>query len=456
MSEKYDVLVIGAGPGGYVAAIRAAQLGLRTAVVERDRLGGICLNWGCIPTKALLHGADVAHTLANLKPLGFTATGVDFDVAALVEFSRSVSERLSGGVGYLMRKNGVDVITGSARLTGKGVVDVDGAEYRADHVILATGARPRPVPGVIPDGDRVWTYFEALVPAELPKSLLVVGSGAIGVEFASLYADLGSEVTLVELAPQIMPAEDVEVADHVRTRFEKRGMRVRTSTSVSDIDVGPDAVTATLDGDAITVDRVLVAAGVQGNVEGLGLEELGVELDGGFVRTDQWCRTNVFGLYAIGDVAGAPCLAHKASHEGVLCVEKLAGVGHVAPLDHHYVPGCTYARPQVASLGLTEAQAAATGRELRVGRFDLTASGKALALGEPEGFVKTIFDATSGELLGAHMVGAEVTEQIQGFGIARSLEATADDLAEVVFAHPTLSEAMHESVLAALGRPLNT
>ncbi|MEV4730076.1 dihydrolipoyl dehydrogenase [Saccharopolyspora sp. NPDC049426] len=456
MSEKYDVLVIGAGPGGYVAAIRAAQLGLRTAVVERDRLGGICLNWGCIPTKALLHGADVAHTLANLKPLGFSATGVDFDMAGLVEFSRSVSERLSSGVGYLMRKNGVDVITGSGRLTGKGVVDVDGAEYRADHVILATGARPRPVPGVIPDGDRVWTYFEALVPAELPKSLLVVGSGAIGVEFASLYADLGSEVTLVELAPQIMPAEDPEVADHVRTRFEKRGMRVRTSTSVSEIAVGTDAVTATLGGDPITVDRVLVAAGVQGNVEGLGLEELGVELDGGFVRTDQWCRTNVFGLYAIGDVAGAPCLAHKASHEGVLCVEKLAGVGHVSPLDHDYVPGCTYARPQVASLGLTEAQATATGRELRIGRFDLTASGKALALGEPEGFVKTIFDATSGELLGAHMVGPEVTEQVQGFGIARSLEATADDLAEVVFAHPTLSEAMHESVLAALGRPLNT
>ncbi|TDD89214.1 dihydrolipoyl dehydrogenase [Saccharopolyspora karakumensis] len=456
MSEKYDVLVIGAGPGGYVAAIRAAQLGLRTAVVERDRLGGICLNWGCIPTKALLHGADVAHTLANLKPLGFSATGVDFDMAGLVEFSRSVSERLSDGVGYLMRKNGVDVITGSARLTGKGVVDVDGAEYRADHVILATGARPLPVPGVIPDGDRVWTYFDALVPAELPKSLLIVGSGAIGVEFASLYADLGSEVTLVELAPQIMPAEDAEVADHVRTRFEKRGIRVHTSTSVSEIDVGTEGVTATLDGDPITVDRVLVAAGVQANVEGLGLEELGVELDGGFVRTDQWCRTNVFGLYAIGDVAGAPCLAHKASHEGVLCVEKLAGVGHVAPLDHDYVPGCTYARPQVASLGLTEAQAAATGRELRVGRFDLTASGKALALGEPEGFVKTIFDATSGELLGAHMVGPEVTEQVQGFGIARSLEATADDLAEVVFAHPTLSEAMHESVLAALGRPLNT
>ncbi|TDD10201.1 dihydrolipoyl dehydrogenase [Saccharopolyspora terrae] len=456
MSEKYDVLVIGAGPGGYVAAIRAAQLGLRTAVVERDRLGGICLNWGCIPTKALLHGADVAHTLANLKPLGFSATGVEFDMAGLVEFSRSVSERLSGGVGYLMRKNGVDVITGSARLTGKGVVDVDGVEYRADHVILATGARPRPVPGVVADGGRVWTYFEALVPAELPTSLLVVGSGAIGVEFASLYADLGSEVTLVELAPQLMPAEDAEVADHVRKRFEKRGIRVRTSTSVSEIDVGPDSVTATLDGDTITVDRVLVAAGVRGNVDGLGLEELGVELDGGFVRTDQWCRTNVFGLYAIGDVAGAPCLAHKASHEGVLCVEKLAGVEHVAPLDRDYVPGCTYARPQVASLGLTEGQAAATGRELRVGRFDLTASGKALALGEAEGLVKTVFDATSGELLGAHMVGPEVTEQIQGFGIARSLEATADDLAEVVFAHPTLSEAMHESVLAALGRPLNT
>ncbi len=465
MTEKYDVLVVGSGPGGYVAAIRAAQHGLRTAVVERDRLGGICLNWGCIPTKALLHGADVAHTLANLRPLGFSASGVKFDMARLVEFSRSVSGRLSDGIGYLMKKNGIDVVRGSARLLDKGVVAVTAAdesvsEYRADHVILATGARPRSVPGVVPDGDRVWTYFDALVPPGLPKSLLVIGSGAIGVEFASLYNDLGTDVTLVELAPQIMPVEDAAVAGHVRRQFEKRGIGIHTGASVSELTVGTDAVTVAVrsaDGtiDEATVDRVLVAAGIQGNVEGLGLEELGVEVDRGFVTTDQWCRTTAFGVYAIGDVAGAPCLAHKASHEAVLCVDKLAGADHVRPLDRDYVPGCTYARPQVASLGLTEERARATGRRLQIGQFDLQASGKALAIGEADGFVKTIFDADSGELLGAHMVGPDVTEQIQGFGIARSLEATADDLAEVVFAHPTLSEAMHESVLAALGRPIN-
>ncbi|GAA4828107.1 dihydrolipoyl dehydrogenase [Saccharopolyspora rosea] len=469
MSQNYDVLVIGGGPGGYVAAIRAAQLGLRTAVVERDRLGGICLNWGCIPTKALLHGAEVAHTLANLEPLGFSASAVDFDMARLVEYSRSVSQRLSGGVEHLMRKNGIDVLIGSARLVDKGVVRVvveseDGlraeTEHRADHVILATGARPRPVAGIEPDGKRIWTYFEALVPPELPKSLLVVGSGAIGVEFASLYRDLGSEVTLVEAAPRIMPAEDVDVCDHVRRAFTRRGIRVHTGASVAAVVATDDAVTAeiTLPGGSaehVSADRVLVAAGVQGNVADLGLDDVGVEVDGGFVRTDQWCRTTAFGVYAIGDVAGGPCLAHKAGHEAVLCVEKLAGLGGVQPLDRAYVPACTYARPQVARLGLTEEQARAGGRPVRVGRFDLRASGKALTLGAAAGFVKTIFDESTGELLGAHMVGPEVTEQIQGFGIARALEATGEDLAGVVFAHPTLSEAMHESVLAALGRPLN-
>ncbi len=364
-----------------------------------------------------------------------------------------------------MKKTGIDVVRGSARLLGKGVVAVTAAdesvsEYRADHIILATGARPRSVPGVVPDGERVWTYFDALVPSELPKSLLVIGSGAIGVEFASLYNDLGTDVTLVEVAPQIMPVEDAAVAGHVRRQFEKRGIRIHTGASVSELTVGTNAVTVAVrsaDGtiDESTVDRVLVAAGIQGNVEDLGLEELGVEVDRGFVTTDQWCRTTAFGVYAIGDVAGAPCLAHKASHEAVLCVDRLAGADHVRPLDRDYVPGCTYARPQVASLGLTEERARATGRRLQIGQFDLQASGKALAIGEADGFVKTIFDADSGELLGAHMVGPDVTEQIQGFGIARSLEATADDLAEVVFAHPTLSEAMHESVLAALGRPIN-
>ncbi|MDF3311238.1 dihydrolipoyl dehydrogenase [Rhodococcus sp. T2V] len=468
MTDNYDVLVIGSGPGGYVAAIRAAQHGLRAAVIERDRLGGICLNWGCIPTKALLHGADVAHTLANLRPLGFSTSGVEFDMAQLVEFSRGVSGRLSDGIGYLMKKNGIDVISGTARLTEKGVVGVreDGdsasplTEYRADHIILATGARPRSVPGVTPDGDRVWTYFDALVPQELPKSLLVIGSGAIGVEFASLYHDLGSAVTLVELAPQIMPVEDAAVAGHVRRQFEKRGIEIHTGASVSELTVGADSVAVTVkcaDGslEELVVERVLVAAGIQGNVENLGLEDVGVEVDRGFVTTDEWCRTTAFGIYAIGDLAGAPCLAHKASHEGVLCVDKLAGAPHVTPLNKDYVPGCTYSRPQVASLGLTEDQARASGRSLQIGQFDLQASGKALAIGESEGFVKTIFDADSGELLGAHMVGPEVTEQIQGFGIARSLEATGDDLADVVFAHPTLSEAMHESVLSALGRPIN-
>ncbi|MDC3728040.1 MULTISPECIES: dihydrolipoyl dehydrogenase [unclassified Rhodococcus (in: high G+C Gram-positive bacteria)] len=465
MTEKYDVLVVGSGPGGYVAAIRAAQHGLRTAIVERDRLGGICLNWGCIPTKALLHGADVAHTLVNLQPLGFSTGSVEFDMGRLVEFSRSVSGRLSDGIGYLMKKNDIDVVEGAARLLDKGVVAVTTAdetvsEYRADHVILATGARPRPVPGVIPDGDRIWTYFDALVPTDLPKSLLVIGSGAVGVEFASLYKDLGTDVTLVEMAPQIMPVEDFAVASHVRRQFEQRGIKIHTGASVSELAAGPDTVTVTVQStagtvDELTVDRVLVAAGIQGNVEDLGLTELGIEVEHGFITTDQWCRTSAFGVYAIGDVAGAPCLAHKASHEAVLCVDKLAGVQHVRPLDRDYVPGCTYARPQVASLGLTEEQARATGRRLQVGQFDLQASGKALAIGEADGFVKTIFDADSGELLGAHMVGPDVTEQIQGFGIARALEATADDLAEVVFAHPTLSEAMHESVLSALGRPIN-
>ncbi|AYA23385.1 dihydrolipoyl dehydrogenase [Rhodococcus rhodochrous] len=465
MTQKYDVLVVGSGPGGYVAAIRAAQHGLRTAIVERDRLGGICLNWGCIPTKALLHGADVAHTLVNLQPLGFSTGSVEFDMGRLVEFSRSVSGRLSDGIGYLMKKNDIDVVEGAARLLDKGVVAVTTAdetvsEYRADHVILATGARPRPVPGVIPDGDRIWTYFDALVPTDLPKSLLVIGSGAVGVEFASLYKDLGTDVTLVEMAPQIMPVEDFAVASHVRRQFEQRGIKIHTGASVSELAAGPDTVTVTVQStagtvDELTVDRVLVAAGIQGNVEDLGLTELGIEVEHGFITTDQWCRTSAFGVYAIGDVAGAPCLAHKASHEAVLCVDKLAGVQHVRPLDRDYVPGCTYARPQVASLGLTEEQARATGRRLQVGQFDLQASGKALAIGEADGFVKTIFDADSGELLGAHMVGPDVTEQIQGFGIARALEATADDLAEVVFAHPTLSEAMHESVLSALGRPIN-
>ncbi|MDZ5601867.1 dihydrolipoyl dehydrogenase [Pseudomonas sp. RP23018S] len=464
MNEAFDVLIIGGGPGGYVAAIRAAQLGLRTALVEKQHLGGICLNWGCIPTKAMLRGAEVAHTLQQAGTFGFSVGQVEFDIGTLVAHSREVSQTLTGGIAYLLKKNGITVFDGRARLTAKGCVSVTSAEgeraLQAKHIILATGARPRPLPAIVPDGERIWSYFEALVPQQVPASLLVVGSGAIGVEFASLYHDLGCAVTLVEVAGQILPAEDREVASLVQREFERRGIRVLTQASVSAVRSDAEQAQCSVrlaDGreEQIGVERVLLAAGIQANSEDLGLEALGVEIERGFIKTDPWCRTNVAGLYAIGDVAGAPCLAHKASHEGVLCVEKLAGVEGVHPLDKAFIPGCTYARPQVASLGLTEAAAKASGRRLNIGRFDYQANGKALAMGEAGGFVKTIFDADSGELLGAHMVGPEVTEQIQGLGIAQALEATEQSLSQVVFAHPTLSEAMHEAVLAASGKALH-
>ncbi|MBS0849384.1 dihydrolipoyl dehydrogenase [Citrobacter sp. JGM124] len=464
MNEKYDVLVIGGGPGGYVAAIRAAQLGLRTAVIEKQHLGGICLNWGCIPTKALLHGAEVAHTIKQASQVGFSTGDVSFDLQKLVQFSRTVSQRLTSGVEYLLKKNGVTVISGTAHLAAKGLVSVTDAEgsqhhLHADHIILATGARPRALPGITPDGEHIWTYFEALKPRRLPKSLLIIGSGAIGVEFASLYHDLGCEVTLVELAGQILPVEDAEVSSVVRKSFEKRGIHIHTQTQVKAVHISGTGVCCTLQGPnealQVEVEHVLLAVGVQPNIEGLGLEALGVELDRGFIKTDPVCRTNLFGLYAIGDVAGPPCLAHKASHEGILCVEALAGIAGTHPLDRNFVPGCTYARPQVASLGMTEAAARASGRPLKIGKFAYQGNGKALASDESEGFVKTLFDASTGELLGAHMVGAQVTEQIQGFGIAHSLEATDESLLGVMFAHPTLSEAMGESILAANGRALH-
>lgn len=464
MNDSFDVMVVGGGPGGYVAAIRAAQLGLKTALVEKQHLGGICLNWGCIPTKALLKGAEVAHTLAHAADFGFSTGEVSFDLKRLVKHSRDVSNRLSGGIAYLMNKNGITVIDGVGSLAAKGklVVDIDGKrmEYRADHIILATGARPRALPGIEPDGKLIWTYFDAMVPDELPRSLLVIGSGAIGVEFSSLYNDLGVDVTLVEVLDQIMPVEDAEVSSFVRQQFERRGMTVKTSTRVEAIEKADDSVTCTLAGadgssESVTVDRVILSAGIQGNIENLGLEAQGVTTEGGFIQTDPWCRTTAVGVYAIGDVAGAPCLAHKASHEAVVCVEKLSGVPDVHPLDKKRVPGCTYCRPQVASVGMTEAQARSAGKSINVGRFNLQANGKALAIGEATGFVKTLFDAQSGELLGAHMVGPEVTEQIQGFGLAQSLEATDADLAHTVFAHPTLSEAMHEAVLDASGLALH-
>jgi len=464
MSTAFDVIVVGGGPGGYVAAIRAAQLGLNVALVEKKHLGGICLNWGCIPTKALLKGAEVAHILAHAADFGFTTGEVSFDLARLVKHSRDVSARLSGGIGYLMNKNGITVVDGRARLSGKGRLAVETGgktvEYRADHILLATGARPKPLPGIEPDGDRIWTYFEAMMPEALPRSLLVIGSGAIGVEFSSFYNDLGVDVILVEVLDQLLPVEDAEVSAFARQQFEQRGIRVHTSTRVTSLAKRPDSVTCTLEAadgsiESVAVERVILAAGIQGNVEDIGLEQVGVITDRGFIVTDPWCRTNVAGVYAIGDVSGPPCLAHKASHEGVICVEKLAGVADVRPLDKARVPGCTYCRPQVASLGMTEAGARAAGKSVNVGRFNLQANGKALAIGEATGFVKTVFDAKSGELLGAHMIGPEVTEQIQGFGLAQSLEATEADLAHAVFAHPTLSEAMHEAVLDALGRALH-
>lgn len=476
-ADRFDVIVVGAGPGGYVAAIRAAQHGLRVAVVERGELGGVCSNVGCIPTKAMLHGADVAHEIATAGALGFSVGEVTFDISGLVDHSRQVVDQLTTGIRGLLDANGVEIIVGNATEPQKGRVKVEVAksfrELHSDHIILATGARPRSIPGVEPDGDRVWTSTEALRPSSLPASLLIIGSGAIGAEFASLYRDLGTEVTLVEALPGILPAEDAEVSAFVAKQFLARGIDVRTSVTVVSVVPDPSEETGgvtttftTSDGasHSVVTERVLVATGVTPNSEGLGLESLGAKLERGFVKTDQWCRTGVAGLYAIGDLAGGPCLAHKASHEAVLCVDHIVGEAGVKPLDRDFVPGCTYSRPQVASIGLTEAQArervgAAGGGAgvggVRVGKFNLVGNGKALALGEPEGFVKTVFDGATGELLGAHLVGPAVTEMVQGFGVAHSLHATAEDLAEVVFPHPTVSEAMHESVLDALDRVIH-
>ena len=464
MAETFDVIVVGGGPGGYVAAIRAAQLGFKTAVVEKTHLGGICLNWGCIPTKALLRSAEIYHYLQHPGDYGLSATGVSFDIKKIVERSRGVSKRLNGGVGFLLKKNKVTVIDGAAKLTGPTTLSVtkDGAkvgDYAAKHVILATGARPRALPGLEPDGKLVWTYFEAMVPEATPKSLLVVGSGAIGIEFASFYRTLGVEVTVVEVMPQILPVEDEEIAAHVKKRLEKQGMKILTQAKVLGLKKGTDSVTATIE-DAkgvkseLTVDRVISAVGVVGNIEDLGLEALGVATDRGCIKIDGYGRTNVPGLYAIGDVAGPPMLAHKAEHEGVICVEAIKGL-HPHPMKKEQIPGCTYCNPQVASVGLTEKKAKEAGYEVKVGRFPFTANGKAIALGEDQGLVKTIFDAKTGQLLGAHLVGAEVTELIQGFVVAMGLETTEEELMHTVFPHPTLSEMMHEAVLDAYGRAIH-
>ena len=473
----YDVIVIGGGPGGYVAAIRAAQLGMKAAVVEREHLGGICLNWGCIPTKALLRSAEIYNHMQHADAFGLSASGVGFDMGKIVKRSRQVSAQLNGGVGYLLAKNKVDVIWGEASIPQPGTVAVapitrkavepqhpkpkktlGEGTYTADHVIIATGARPRALPGIEPDGDRIWSYFEAMVPAEMPKSIVVMGSGAIGIEFASFYRSMGAEVTVVELMDQIMPVEDAEIAAHARKRFEKQGMTIITDAKVAKVEKDANGIVAHVEADGATTqiaaERLISAVGVIGNVEGLGLEDLGVTMERGIVAVDDYGRTSVDGIYAIGDVAGAPMLAHKAEHEGSICVEAIAGQ-HPHVMDKAKIPGCTYCDPQVASVGMTERAAKEAGREVKIGRFPFQGNGKAIALGEPDGLVKTIFDAKTGQLLGAHMVGAEVTELIQGFVVAMNLETTEQELIDAVFPHPTLSEMMHESVLDAEGRAIH-
>src|SRR6266446_13534 len=468
---SFDVLIIGSGPGGYVTAIRAAQLGFKTAIVERDYLGGICLNWGCIPTKALLRSAEIFHYLQHAKDFGLAAGDVSFDPKAVVQRSRAVAKRLNDGVGFLMKKNKVSVIWGEATIDAPGKVTVKPAQaeapkgalgpgsYQAKHIIIATGARPRVLPGIEPDKKLVWTYFEAMVPDRVPKTLLVIGSGAIGIEFASFYRTLGAEVTVVEVLPQILPVEDAEISAFARKSFEKQGMKILAGAKVTKLEKMPNAVTATIeDGkggtQTLVVDRVISAVGVTGNIENLGLEKVGVKTERGAVVVDAYSRTNIPGIYAIGDVAGPPLLAHKAEHEGVVCIEAIKGL-KPHPMDKRLIPGCTYCSPQVASVGLTEQAAKEQKRDVRVGRFPFVGNGKAIALGEDQGLVKVIFDKATGQLLGAHMVGAEVTELIQGYVVAMNLETTEEELMHTVFPHPTLSEMMGEAVLDAYGRVLN-
>jgi dihydrolipoamide dehydrogenase len=462
-AQSFDVVVIGAGPGGYVAAIRAAQLGRSVAIVERENLGGICLNWGCIPTKALLRSAEVFHLMHRAKEFGLSVTGADFDLNAVVARSRGVAKQLSGGIGHLMKKNKVTVFMGAATLPKAGVVSVKSEkgteELSAKAIILATGARARELPGLEADGDLVWTYRHALQPKRMPKKLLVIGSGAIGIEFASFFNTLGADTTVCEVMDRVLPVEDAEISAFAKKAFTKQGMKILEKTTVKKLDRKPGVgVVAHLESASGTVtqefDTVISAVGIVGNVEGLGLEALGVKIDRTHVVTDEFCRTGVPGLYAIGDIAGAPWLAHKASHEGVMVAELIAG-GHPHPIKPGSIAGCTYCHPQVASVGMTEAKAKEAGLTVRVGRFPFIGNGKAIALGEAEGMIKTVFDAKTGELLGAHMIGAEVTELIQGYVIGRSLETTEEDLMNTVIPHPTLSEMMHESVLDAYGRALH-
>ena len=461
-TQSFDVVVIGAGPGGYVAAIRAAQLGLKAAIVEREHMGGICLNWGCIPTKALLRSADVFHLMHRAKEFGLSADKIGFDLDAVVQRSRGVSKQLNQGIGHLMKKNKVTVFMGTATIPSKGKVTVTSdkgtEEITSKNIVLATGARARELPGLEADGDLVWTYKHALTPKRMPKKLLVIGSGAIGIEFASFYNTLGADTTVVEVMDRVLPVEDEEISKFAKKQFEKQGMKIREKTSVKKLDRGQGKVVAHIEANGKTTteefDTVISAVGIVGNVENLGLEALGVKIDRTHVVVDEYCRTGIDGLYAIGDIAGAPWLAHKASHEGVMVAELIAG-HHVHPIKPNTIAGCTYCHPQVASVGLTEAKAKDAGFDIKVGRFPFIGNGKAIALGEPEGMIKTVFDAKTGELLGAHMVGAEVTEMIQGYVIGRQLETTEEDLMHTVFPHPTLSEMMHESVLDAYGRAIH-
>ncbi|MHA7866312.1 MAG: dihydrolipoyl dehydrogenase [Salipiger thiooxidans] len=461
-SQSFDMIVIGAGPGGYVAAIRGAQLGLKVACVEREHMGGICLNWGCIPTKALLRSSEIFHYMLRAKDYGLKAEGIGFDLDAVVKRSRGVAKQLNSGVTHLLKKNKVTSIMGEATITAKGKVSVKTdkgtEELTAKNIVVATGARARELPGLEADGDLVWTYKGALQPKRMPKKLLVIGSGAIGIEFASFYHTLGADTTVVEVMDRILPVEDEEISKFAKKQFEKQGMKIREKTMVKKLDRGQGKVTAHIEQNGKTsteeFDTVISAVGIVGNTEGLGLEALGAKVERTHVVVDKYCRTGVEGVYAIGDVAGAPWLAHKASHEGVMVAELIAG-GHPHAVDPDSIAGCTYCHPQVASVGMTEAQAKEAGYKIKVGRFPFIGNGKAIALGEPEGMVKTVFDEKTGALLGAHMVGAEVTELIQGYVVGRQLETTEEDLMNTVFPHPTLSEMMHESVLDAWGRAIH-
>ena len=461
-AQSFDTVVIGAGPGGYVAAIRAAQLGQKVCIVEREHMGGICLNWGCIPTKALLRSSEVFHLMERAKEFGLKADNIGYDLDAVVKRSRGVAKQLSSGIGHLMKKNKVTVIMGSATIPAKGKVKVETdkgtEELTAKNIVLATGARARELPGLEADGKRVWTYKAALQPPHMPKKLLVIGSGAIGIEFASFYNTLGADTTVVEVMDRVLPVEDEEISKFAKKAFEKQGMKILQKAMVKQLDRSADKVTAHIEiGGKVEkhdFDTVISAVGIVGNVEGLGLEALGVKIDRTHVVTDEYCRTGVDGLYAIGDIAGAPWLAHKASHEGVMVAELIAG-GKPHPIKPNSIAGCTYCHPQVASVGLSEAKAKEAGYKVKVGRFPFIGNGKAIALGEPEGLIKTVFDEKTGELLGAHMIGAEVTELIQGYVIGQKLETTEEDLFETVFPHPTLSEMMHEASLDAYGRVIH-